>query len=622
MAIAEQQTYISYVATGEKKFVIPFTYLEKDNVKVFVAPPKTLEKVELTKGIDFSVEDNYVILKQVEIDSTVFIQRETKAVNENNFTNNTKLSAEVLNHSFDRLTMICQELEEKLSRAFTYDIDENIDPETLVPLLLDFQKHLQTAEQLSLSVLKAAVSAAQALTSALDAKRYRDEAENIVFSASADSTIPAHNISEEAHQYIQNLIGNVREALNKHIENYNTLAKDFEDLKDNSDYSNESFADDLKNLDDRLIYLENKAQAGKGNTYYGFGYNNNGQLGMNGTSNIADEPLANVALNAVTKVSLSQKCGGAISGGRIYVTGAGENCFTGPAEKTLHGFSTLVDNIYDFVDIAVSNETGFALDKDGKLFSWGNAADSCLGDGSAVARAEIRRIMPDVKFKAVAAGAGVMLALAEDGTVYSCGSSRYGALGQGSNSETNSQLTQIVGLDNITAVSCGGVLSSSNMNFCAALQQKANEPVAVFLWGHNSYGQLGTNDITSYAEPQLINVPCEIQKVVCGSSHTAVLSTDGKVFVSGNKKALLANDNVLSFTHVAADISFTDIAAGIDVTYCLGTDKQLYAFGTATYGSMLDNQSSAVPVKIYDKTVEQIFSNCSHYGCVFSRKDS
>lgn len=622
MAIAEQQTYVSYVATGEKKFVIPFTYLEKDNVKVSICPKNSLRKEELKIGNDFTVEGNNVVFKDIEKDTIIYIQRKTRPVNNTNFTNNTKLSATVLNGGFDRLTMICQELAEELSRAFTYDLDENIDPETLVPMLIAFQKHMQTADQLSLQALKAAVSAAQSLSSALDSKKYRDEAEKIIFAASAESTIPAHNVSEEAHAYIRGLITDVRNSLNTHITNYNNLAKEVSNIKNNSSDSNESFTDELKDLESRLVYLENKAQAGKGNTYYGFGYNNNGQLGMNGTSNIADEPLANVALDTVTKVSLSQKCGAAVSGGRIYVTGAGENCFTGPAEKTLHGFSALVDNIYSFVDVAVSNETGFALDKDGKLFSWGNASDSCLGDGSAVARAEIRRIMPNVKFKAVAAGAGVMLALAEDGTVYSCGSSRYGALGHGNTSETNSQLTQIAGLDNITAVSCGGVVSSNNMNFCAALQQKANEPAAVFLWGHNSYGQLGTNNITSFPSPQKIVIAGEPKKVVCGSSHTAVLSTDGKVYISGNKKALLSNDNVLSFTHVAADISFTDIAAGVDVTYCLGTDKQLYAFGTATYGSMLDNQSSAVPVKIYDQTVEQIFSNCSHYGCVFSRKDS
>lgn len=621
--IESTQTKVSYKIGSNTVFPFPFKFFEPEDIKVKVNGNL------IKQGVDYDVErkESYqngsnVILKSVyDSKADIVIFRELPIKQLTDLPEFGKLSAEAIENEFDRIIMICQELQEQLSHTLIYDGEEEIDYADLMQKLVAIQEYIQNAEQLSSAVTKAAVSAAQSLISAIEARQYRDAAKDYADAAAADSDIATHNNYNEAHPFIRELISGLDLILQQHLEAYGTHIEDYEKhITDNAN-AHQTFTNDIKQLDDRVVILENASSLGKGNMYYTFGLNNKGQIGVNWTANVTAAPIEHFAMRNVSAVSISGVCGTAISGGRIYVTGNGGNGLCGPDRQACYGFKVhpSVDNIYNFVDIVCFDETAFALDNNGKLYSWGKGSLHCLGDGTTIDRSVPRNIMPDIKFKKIAAGCRVMLALSEDGKIYSCGSSGYGALGHAVASETSALLKQISGLDNIIDIAAGGFTSEGKyLNFCAAIQQNEGEPVSLYTWGYNGYGQLGFGNTVSLSAPQIVEVDFEPAKISCGAAHLAIISKEGKIYIAGAKGALQSAANQTTFKLIESDDIYTDIAAGRDVTYMLTSYKHIYGMGVATNGALLGQKSTALPVELVQGNIEAIYSGCQHYGCAFT----
>lgn len=54
----------------------------------------------------------------------------------------------------------------------------------------------------------------------------------------------------------------------------------------------------------------------------------------------------------------------------------------------------------------------------------------------------------------------------------------------------------------------------------------------LFAWGRGEDGQLGLGDTNDQEEPTYVDAlrGVSVQQIACGSGHTVVLSTDGRVF--------------------------------------------------------------------------------------------
>ena len=621
MPVPEEKITTSYISNGEKEFVIPFKFLTPESIKVFFGD----DLQEKVQGKDFSIIDNYVVFKDnVPQNIIVTIKRATNITQTEKFLNNTKLPADVLNFSFDKIIMICQELAEKLTHALMTD-NTNVTLEDIIKDIESVRDFAASGNALSDAATKAAVSAAQSLISAIEARQYRDKALEYSDKAVAASDITAHNEYDKSHPYLLDLIAGLQTIFEQHAQNYEQHIEDYEQHKTDNSNDHKKYDEFTVKTENRLELLENTANLNKGNMYYAFGYNNKCQLGVNWTANITSEPIEHFAMRNVKKVSTSLVCGTAIAGGRIYVTGNGASGLCGPDRQACYGFKPhpAVDNIYNFVDTVCFNETAFALDNNGNLYSWGDGALHCLGDGSTVDRAIPRHIMPSVKFKKIAAGCRVMLALTEDGYVYSCGSSAYGALGHAVASQTAAQLKLISNFDNIVDIAAGGFVADGKyLNFCAAIQQNEGEAATLFTWGYNGYGQLGLGTTVSHSAPQLINIDFEPAQIACGAGHLAVLSKDGSVYITGAKAALQSSANTTTLKLIESDDIFIDIATCRDVTYMLSTSKYLYGVGAANYGSMLTEASTATPVKLLNNKIDAIFAGPQNYGCAFTMTEA
>eukprot|EP01084_Bolivina_argentea_P058608 107020_1 len=114
------------------------------------------------------------------------------------------------------------------------------------------------------------------------------------------------------------------------------------------------------------------------------------------------------------------------------------------------------------------------------------------------------------------------------GKVYGIGDSLFGANGATNRLQKWNHIKQMI---NITKIATG-----RDHSLCL------NSDGKVLSLGSNYYGQLGlgTHDDYSHIEPELIPLFIQLNVVIidiaCGTSHSVVLSNDGKVYTFGSNR--------------------------------------------------------------------------------------
>ena len=186
--------------------------------------------------------------------------------------------------------------------------------------------------------------------------------------------------------------------------------------------------------------------------------------------------------------------------------------------------------------VSCGREHTAAIKTDGSLWTWGMNRLGELGNGG-VGNKRYRLgnnpIYQDVPVKvmdnvaAVSCGWQFTAAIKTDGTLWTWGLNSYGQLGNGG--VTNAKDPYGYGLylnvpmkvlDNVAAVSCGG-------NHAAAIKTDGS----LWMWGSNSYGQLGNGTMKSSDVP--VKVLDNVAAVSCGSRYTVIVKTDGTVWTWG-----------------------------------------------------------------------------------------
>ncbi|MFT4148459.1 MAG: hypothetical protein QM632_06695 [Micrococcaceae bacterium] len=130
------------------------------------------------------------------------------------------------------------------------------------------------------------------------------------------------------------------------------------------------------------------------------------------------------------------------------------------------------------------------------------------------------------KITQVSAGFDHVLALAEDGTVYAWGDNTYGQVGIDSNKGIVNSPQKIPSLSGITQISAG---------FRHSLAVDKNG--AVWVWGNNIAGQLGTGNRTDLRTPSKISLPHAATSVSAGHRFSFTILSDGSVYGWGAKCA-------------------------------------------------------------------------------------
>lgn len=223
------------------------------------------------------------------------------------------------------------------------------------------------------------------------------------------------------------------------------------------------------------------------NKTYVWGRNNKGQLGLNVTSNLTDDPD------------------------------------THPVSPTELNVET------PFVSLAFNQNSSLALADDGSVWSWGDGSYGQLGlntDGTE--NVDINDVWVPTKIENISDAVSVVrgyfhsMVLHSDGSVSTFGRNSEGQLGDGSTNDSDTPIT--VNLSNIVQIA-----ASSSSSY--AVDQDGQ----LWGWGANDYGNLGLSlsDFDAHSDPVPIALPEEIDSIAAGRDHVLALARSGKVYAWG-----------------------------------------------------------------------------------------
>jgi alpha-tubulin suppressor-like RCC1 family protein len=235
------------------------------------------------------------------------------------------------------------------------------------------------------------------------------------------------------------------------------------------------------------------------------------------------------------------------------------------------------------------------------VYAWGNNANGQLGNGAFGGPTNNSRATPapvpglPENVTAVSAGDDHSLAVTLDGALYAWGNNNWGQLGNGTFTTTGSQgiatPAVVAALPKTVATAGGGTHS-------LALTSDG----AVFAWGGNAYGQVGNGTFTTdapfgIAMPQPVAaLDAGVIAIAAGGDHSLALTSSGAVYAWGyNYYGQLGtgafggetNDGIASPVPVhglPADV--VAIAASKNTSYALTRSREVYAWGNNVVGQL------------------------------------
>ncbi|MCX6875988.1 MAG: cadherin-like beta sandwich domain-containing protein [Verrucomicrobia bacterium] len=354
-----------------------------------------------------------------------------------------------------------------------------------------------------------------------------------------------------------------------------------------------------------------------------WGYNNNGQLGNNGTTNSSfavpvDTSGALAGITVVRTATGSSHSLALCADGTLAAWGVNSSHQLGSTSTANSSVPMEVDRSgalsgKTVVAISAGGSHSLALCADGTVVAWGANSYGQLGCGSrGTGTSWSLPVMVDQtgvlagKFVlAVSAGPNHSLALCTDGTLAAWGYNTNGELGNASGAPSNvpvavSQSGALAG-KSVTAITAGG---EHNLVLCA--------DGSLVTWGSNSHYQLGTNSTTTPGVPVAVTTSgvlagYTVTAIAAGYYHNLVLCSNGTMSAWGyNDYGQLGNNGtststlpvLVTQTGILAGKAVVAISAGSNQGLALCSDGSLAAWGYNTYGALGNNSTtnSSVPV--------------------------
>jgi alpha-tubulin suppressor-like RCC1 family protein len=232
--------------------------------------------------------------------------------------------------------------------------------------------------------------------------------------------------------------------------------------------------------------------------------------------------------------------------------------------------------------IGTGNYHSLATKTDGTLWAWGFNAFGMLGLNITAYRSSPTQVGTGTNWLSIGCIGYHSLATKTDGTLWSWGINDSGQLGQ-NNTIYRSSPTQVGTLTNWSVISGG---------FRTTFVTKTDG--TLWAWGRNGSGELGLNTVTFVSSPVQV-AGTNWLKVKHSPSpppgaHTLAIKTNGTLWLWGDNTYghLGLNDLVSrsSPTQVGTGTNWSDIAGGLGFSAATKTDGTLWTWGTNGAGQL------------------------------------
>ena len=242
------------------------------------------------------------------------------------------------------------------------------------------------------------------------------------------------------------------------------------------------------------------------------------------------------------------------------------------------------------------------LKEDGTVWTTGATGSGELGNGASISTNKPCQVKIDTNtyltdIKKIEVGTQHVIALREDGTVWTWGLNSSGQLGDGTTtlSKYAIQVLNQAGdgfLENIVDIAAG------NDN-CAVV----NKDGEVFAWGDSTNQGLGINSTTAQKKPVKVHGGDNAIQVQCGANNVLMLKVDGTVWGAGQNNVGQIADGTTTTTRAelitvtnsektAQLTGIMQIASGENHTVAIKEDGTGYIWGYNNYGQQGNNSTT------------------------------
>ncbi|CAG9862836.1 unnamed protein product [Phyllotreta striolata] len=351
---------------------------------------------------------------------------------------------------------------------------------------------------------------------------------------------------------------------------------------------------------------------------YCWGANSYGQLGLGYRSDEEitpkEIPLKDCDLRAENIVSIAGGAGHTLildNQGFVYCCGWNSKGQLALSDDTLKFSQIEILKEFKVVQISCGWDFSAAVTECGKQFVWGNNGNTQLGLSKSITCTGIpSRLQVSQKlatgFKHVSCGLRHTAMITKDGGLVVAGTGAKGQLGLGDNFDDNNYLSisRVPDLSDVISVASG-------QHHTVVLIDNGT----VLSWGENKFGQLGVdpNVANSFVPLEVFNNE-SLKTVYAGWTHSAALTDNGEVYMWGrNSYGQLGSQRDVPYKieKVPSLSNVSQLSVGSEHNLAITSEGKLLAWGWNEHGSCGtgDKKDVKVPTQILaNKKVKSAFA--------------
>jgi alpha-tubulin suppressor-like RCC1 family protein len=332
-----------------------------------------------------------------------------------------------------------------------------------------------------------------------------------------------------------------------------------------------------------------------------WGYNGVGGLGDN-TLTDRSSPVAVVGSHSFMMLSGSNGgSAGLKAAGQMWGWGTNAQGQIGDGTLTTRSSPVQVVGNHVFTSIATSTWNSYGLKDTGQIWAWGSNSYGQLGTGNNNSYSSPIQVIGSHSFTQMHASSGHVIALKGDGTAWAWGINNTGQVGNNTLDPKVSPVA-VVGGHSFIQVAAGGLTNGMSIGL------KING--SAWTWGYNGTGNLGDNTITSRSSPVAVIGGHSFVYVSGGlttdqtAGSAGGLKSDGSLWLWGTNTYGQLGDgtttNRSSPVQVVGSHSFLEFNLGNNFSMAVKSDGSVWSWGSNTQGRLGTNNATSYssPVQV------------------------